>query len=163
MTTVKRFEDLHCWQSARELVNMVYEATNDSPFNRDFGLRDQIRRAVVSVMSNIAEGFNAGTDAEFMRFLSFSRRSISEVQSQAYIALDQEYINRDAFHNLYNKANEAEKQVNALISYLNKSRHSVKDSQAIYSSEVQNSSDLFDRTDEALWHPDPPENSRNYC
>jgi four helix bundle protein len=144
MTTVKRFEDLHCWQSARELVNMVYEATNNPPFHRDFGLRDQIRRAVVSVMSNIAEGFNASTDAEFMRFLSFSRRSISEVQSQAYIALDQEHINQDTFNNVYNKANEAEQQVNALISYLNKSRHSVKDSQAIYSADLQNSSDLSD-------------------
>ncbi len=103
MTTIKRFEDLHCWQSARELVNMVYSATSEPPFNRDFGLCDQIRRAAVSVMSNIAEGFNASTDAEFMRFLSFSRRSVSEVQSQSYIALDQEYIAQDIFNKVYAK------------------------------------------------------------
>lgn len=133
MTTIKRFEDLHCWQSARELVNMVYEVTNESPFNRDFGLRDQIRRAAVSVMSNIAEGFNAASDAEFMRFLSFSRRSISETQSQTYIALDQQYITQDIFSKIYNKANKTEKQINALISYLNKSRHSVKEDQPVYS------------------------------
>jgi four helix bundle protein len=112
---------------------MVYEATNESPFNRDFGLRDQIRRAAVSVMSNIAEGFSAGSDAEFMRFLSFSRRSVSETQSQIHVALDQNYINQDTFNMLYNKASETEKQINALISYLNKSRYSTKESQGIYS------------------------------
>jgi four helix bundle protein len=88
MATVKRFEDLHVWQSARELVRMIYEHSGQKEFNRDFGLRDQIRRAAVSVMSNIAEGFNAGSDADFVRFLGYSRRSNSEVQSQAYIALD---------------------------------------------------------------------------
>jgi four helix bundle protein len=114
---------------------MIYETTSESPFNRDFGLRDQIRRAAVSVMSNIAEGFNAGSDAEFMRFLSFSRRSISETQSQTYIALDQKYINQDAFNSIYNKANEIEKQINALIGYLHKSksRHSTHEDQPIYS------------------------------
>jgi len=95
MPTIKRFEDLHCWKSSRELVDMVYEATNESPFNRDFGLRDQIRRAAVSIMSNIAEGFNAGSDSEFIRFLGISRRSVSETQSQSYIALDQKYITQD--------------------------------------------------------------------
>lgn len=137
MTTIKRFEELRCWQSSRELVNLVYEATNSPPFNRDFGLRDQIRRAAVSVMSNIAEGFNAGSDPEFMRFLSFSRRSVSETQSQTYVALDQEYITQDIFNKVYNKANETEKQINAFISYLNKSRHSVKENQAIYSLDLQ--------------------------
>ncbi len=135
MTTVKRFEDLHCWQSSRELVNMVYEATKESPFNHDFGLRDQIRRAAVSVMSNIAEGFNAGSDSEFIRFLSFSRRSVSETQSQSYIALDQKYITQDRFDHIYSKANEIERQVNALIGYLHKSRshYSAKDGQVTYS------------------------------
>lgn len=142
MTTIKRFEDLHCWQSARELVNMVYETTNTSPFNRDFGLRDQICRAAISVMSNIAEGLSASSDSEFMRFLSFSRRSASEVQSQAYIALDQQYITQDIFNKVYNKANETEKQINALISYLNKSRHSIKEDQAVYSLDLQDLSDL---------------------
>ena len=145
MTTVKRFEDLHCWKSSRELVNVVYEATNETPFNRDFGLRDQIRRAVVSVMSNIAEGFNAGSDSEFMRFLSFSRRSLSETQSQSYVALDQKYITQDVFDKIYSKANETERQINALIGYLNKSRsrYSVKEDKVIYSVDQQDLSDLW--------------------
>jgi len=101
----------------------------------EYGLRDQIRRAAVSVMSNIAEGFNAGSDSEFIRFLSFSRRSVSETQSQSYIALDQKYITQDRFDHIYSKANEIERQVNALIGYLHKSRshYSAKDGQVTYS------------------------------
>jgi four helix bundle protein len=123
---------------------MIYEVTNESPCSCDFGLRDQIRRAAVSVMSNIAEGFNAGSDLEFMRFLSFSRRSISETLSQSYIALDQNYIAQDVFDEIYKKANETEKQINALISYLHKSkgRDSAKDAQAIYSLDLQDIPDL---------------------
>ena len=144
MTTIKRFEGLHCWQFSRELVNMVYEMTKESPFNRDFGLVDQIRRAAVSVMSNIAEGFNASSDADFMRFLSFSRRSVSEVQAQSYIALDQKYITQEAFSKVYSKASETEKQINALISYLNKSRHSVRENQTLYSFYLQDLPDPRD-------------------
>ncbi len=114
MPTFKRFEDMHVWQSARELVKLIYSATNLPDFKRDFGLRDQIRRAAVSVMSNIAEGFGAGSDAELIRFLSFSWRSISEVQSQLYAALDQSYISGDEFQKIYSAANEIERQVNTL-------------------------------------------------
>ena len=92
MATFKRFEEMHSWQSARDLVKLVYEVTKQSGFNRDFALRDQIRRAVISVMSNIAEGFGTGTDADFVRFLGYARRSTSETQSQLYAALDQGYI-----------------------------------------------------------------------
>ena len=128
MPTVKHFEDLHVWQSARELVRMVYEDSEQTGFNRDFGLKDQIRRAAVSVMSNIAEGFNSGSDSEFIKFLSYARRSNSEVQSQAYISLDLTYISQERFQCLYDKANLIERQVNSLISYLAKSRHStIKD------------------------------------
>ena len=149
MPTIKRFEDLHCWKSARDLVNMVYEATNQSPFNRDYGLRDQIRRAAVSVMSNIAEGFNAGSDAEFMRFLSFSRRSVSETQSQSYIALDQKYITQSTFDQIYTKANETERQVNALISYLNRSKtqFSAKEEKSTYTLNLPNAQDQLDISD----------------
>ena len=149
MPTIKRFEDLHCWKSARELLNMIYEATNQSAFNRDYGLRDQIRRAAVSVMSNIAEGFNAGSDAEFMRFLSFSRRSVSETQSQSYVALDQTYITQDTFNRIYAKANETERQVNALNSYLNgsKTQYSAKEEQSTYTLNVPDPQDLLDMSD----------------
>lgn len=123
---------------------MIYEVTNGPQFSRDFALRDQIRRAVVSVMSNIAEGFNAGSDSEFIRFLGFSRRSISETQSQSYIALDQKYINRDLFDDIYAKANQTEKQVIALISYLDRSRRGLKEDQGIYSADLQDLSDPSD-------------------
>jgi four helix bundle protein len=133
MTTIKRFEDLRAWQSARELVRMIYGDSGQHEFGKDFGLKDQIRRAAVSVMSNIAEGFNAGTDGEFVRFLGYARRSNSEVQSQAYIAMDLEYISQTRFQSIYNKANLTERQINSLIGYLAKSRHkTVKESSAEY-------------------------------
>lgn len=82
MATFKRFEEMHAWQSARELVKLIYEATKQNAFSRDFALRYQIRRAAISVMSKIAEGFGSGSDAEFVRFLGYARRSVSEAQSK---------------------------------------------------------------------------------
>ena len=79
---IQRFEDTRAWQEARTLTNMVYDASDEGPFATDFGLRDQIRRAAGSTMHNISEGFDAGSDAEFVRFLKYARRSASEVQSQ---------------------------------------------------------------------------------
>jgi four helix bundle protein len=76
MPTVKRFEDLHIWQLARELVKTVYQDSGEMEFGRDYGLKDQVRRAAVSVMRNFAEGFGTGSDADFVRFLGFARRSI---------------------------------------------------------------------------------------
>jgi four helix bundle protein len=144
MPAINRFEDLRAWQSARALVRMVCEDSGQADFGRDFGLKDQIRRAAVLIMSNIAEGFNAGSDAEFIRFLGFSRRSNSEVQSQAYIALDLQYISRDHFQSLYEKANLTERRINTQIAYLANSRHAaVKESSSPY---------LAD-------HPDPSNNS----
>ena len=87
MATFKRFEEMHAWQSARDLVKLIYGATKQPDFSRDFTLRDQIRRAAISVMSNIAEGFGSGSGAEFIRFLGYARRSVSEMQSQLYAAL----------------------------------------------------------------------------
>ena len=145
MPTVKRFEDLHVWKSARALVRMVYDDTRQTEFSHDFGLRDQIRRAAVSVMSNIAEGFNSGSDSEFIKFLGYSRRSNSEVQSQAYIALDLTSISQDQFSTLYEKSNLIERQVNSLISSLAKSRrNAVKEPTANY---TINQSDLVDLPD----------------
>src|SRR5262245_37237669 len=92
MTAIKNFEELKAWQKARELAGYVYELTRKNPFARDYGLRDQIQRAASSVMHNIAEGFEAGSDPEFARFLKMARRSAGEVQSQLYLALDVGYI-----------------------------------------------------------------------
>jgi len=85
---IERFEDLRAWQLARELANLVYDVTEKGNFARDFELRNQIRAAAGSVMHYIAEGFDAGSDGEFILFLKYARRSASEVQSEAYLALD---------------------------------------------------------------------------
>jgi len=123
VATFKRFEEMHAWQSARELVKMVYEVTKQPDFNRDFTLRDQIRRAVISVMSNIPEGFGTGTDADFVRFLGYARRSASETQSQLYAAIDQDFVSSEKYKELYALANMTERQINALISYLARSEN----------------------------------------
>jgi four helix bundle protein len=123
VATFKRFEEMHAWQSARDLVKLIYDATKQSDFNRDFALRDQIRRAAISVMSNIAEGFGTGTDSEFVRFLGYARRSASEAQSQLYAALDQGYISSEKFDEIYTKASMTERQINALIGYLARSKN----------------------------------------
>jgi four helix bundle protein len=92
-----RFEDLQIWQKARELTRQIYDVTSRRAFSRDFGLRDQIRRASVSVMSNIAEGFERGSDAEFGRFLLIAKGSCGEVRSQLYVASDQGYLDEHNF------------------------------------------------------------------
>ncbi len=121
MARIERFEDLQSWQKARELANRVYELTRKEKFARDFELRDQIRRAAGSVMHNIAEGFDAGSNAEFIRFLKMARRSASEVQSQLYLALDQDYITEDELRFVYDLATETKRLINGMIAYLRKS------------------------------------------
>ncbi len=112
---IERFEDIKAWQKARELANSVHDATESGAFARDFALRDQIRSAASSVMHNIAEGFESGSDAEFVRFLKYARRSASEVQSESYLALDRKYINDQTFLTIYDKATETKKLINAFI------------------------------------------------
>jgi len=119
---IERFEDVQSWQAGRELARLVYDATREPAFARDFGLRDQIQRAAGSVMHNVAEGFESGTDAEFARYLKIARRSASEVQSQTYLALDLEYVDKGRLDAIYAKANDAKRLINALIGYLNRSR-----------------------------------------
>lgn len=147
MATFRRFEEMHAWQSARELVKSVYTITKQAEFSRDFALHDQIRRALISVMSNIAEGFGTGSDAEFVRFLGYARRSVSEAQSQLYVALDQHYISSEQFDDLYIKANTTERQINALIGYLARSKQKrvVKEESAVYSLELPDDLDLLDQ------------------
>lgn len=115
---IERFEDIKAWQVARVLANLVYDATMGETFARDFELRHQIRGAAGSVMHNIAEGFEAGADAEFARFLKIARRSASEVQSEAYLALDRHYVTNSAFQEIYDRATDAKKLINAFIGYL---------------------------------------------
>jgi four helix bundle protein len=100
------FEELIAWQKARELTKDVYHATKGSEFARDFGLAGQIQRATVSVMSNIAEGFERNRRAEFHQFLSIAKASAAEVRSQLYVALDVGYLSQNEFATLSSKANE---------------------------------------------------------
>jgi four helix bundle protein len=89
---VKNFEDFEIWKEARALTREIYQLTSDSKFSKDFALRDQIRRAAVSIMSNIAEGFERGGNQEFIQFLYVAKASCGEVRSQLYVALDQSYV-----------------------------------------------------------------------
>lgn len=104
MTLITRFEDIQAWQEARKLVKMIYSLTNSGTFAKDFGLRDQIQRASVSAMTNIAEGFDCESKVEFARFLGIARRSAVEVQSLLYTAFDVEYINEEQLKTHYEQA-----------------------------------------------------------
>ena len=121
MAKIERFEDLQSWQKARKLANVVYDLTEQGNFAKDIELRNQIRRASGSSMHNIVEGFDAGTNPEFIRFLRMARRSASEVQSQLYLALDRKYIKEDDLKLAYELATEVKRLVNGMIGYLNKS------------------------------------------
>ena len=107
MAMIQKFEDIQAWQEARTLMKMIYSLTNKDLFSKDFGMRDQIRRASVSAMSNIAEGFDCEMKAEFARFLGIARRSAVEVQSLLYAAHDIGYISQDEFDLHYEQARKA--------------------------------------------------------
>ncbi len=115
MPLIKRFEDIQAWQEARTLVRQVYLLTGSKQFSRDFGLCDQIRRAAVSVMANIAEGFDCESNAEFARFLGIARRSAVEVQSLLYTALDSGYITEAEFHCHYDQAAKSKALIGGFI------------------------------------------------
>ena len=113
-----RFEEIEGWQIGRRLTQRLYTLASQSPFSKDFGLKDQILRASGSIMHNIAEGFDAGTNPEFIKFLRYSRRSCTEVQSQLYVALDQNYITQEQFQECYQLAGDAHAKIGGLIAYL---------------------------------------------
>lgn len=121
MAKIERFEDILAWQKARELVAAIYETSSDGRFAKDFGLRDQIRRAAVSIMLNIAEGFARKTNREFFQFLVIAHGSAAEVQAALYVALDQKYISQEHFENLYKMADETSKTIMGFSKYLKKS------------------------------------------
>ena len=121
MATCDSFEELQAWQKARELVNEVYAISKSQAFGRDVGLRDQIRRAAVSVMSNVAEGFERDGTGEFVQFLSMAKGSAGEVRSHLYVARDQGYISPKAFDGLSTLAIDTSRVISGLMSYLRKS------------------------------------------
>ncbi|HWN09714.1 MAG TPA: four helix bundle protein [Pyrinomonadaceae bacterium] len=115
---IKRFEDLESWRKARRLTNTIYEATAAGNFTRDFGLKDQIRRASISILSNITEGFERGGDKEFLQFLAVAKGSCGEVRAQLYIALDQAYLTKTLFEELSENAAEIGRLISGLMKYL---------------------------------------------
>ncbi len=121
MGKIEKFEDIKAWQKARELNKKIYNITKDSHFSKDFSLKDQIRRASVSIIANIAEGYGRKSKKEFANFLNMSHGSAAEVQCHLYIALDQKYIDPKEFEELYKETEEVSKMIQGFMSYLNES------------------------------------------
>lgn len=119
---IKRFEDIQAWQEARALVRLVYEVTAGDRFARDYGLKDQIQRAAISIMANIAEGFERETDREFVQFLVYARGSVGELKSHLYVALDLGYLSEERFQELHEKAVQVAKLLTGFIQYLKTNR-----------------------------------------
>ena len=120
---VKYFEDLEVWRLSRELTNKIYNASSDGRFAKDFGLRDQIRRAAVSIMSNIAEGYERGGNQEFIQFLSITKASCGEVRSQLYVAMDQYYVGKTKCEQLIDEFKKLSIMINNFIKYLKGSKY----------------------------------------
>jgi four helix bundle protein len=121
MATFRRFEDIDAWKKAREVTIQIYALTKLGDFAKDFGLRDQIHRASVSIMANIAEGFGRNSDKEFANFLNIAIGSALEVQSHLYVALDQRYLDQKAFDDVYGLLTEISKMCKTLAQHLRRS------------------------------------------
>ncbi len=115
---ITSFEEVNSWKQARRLTNEIYNLTKNQSFFKDFGLRDQIQRASISTMANIAEGFDGRTDRQFSSFLGYAYRSATEVQSHLYVALDQGYIDEEMFKKAYESAEETKRLINGFLQYL---------------------------------------------
>lgn len=116
--TFRNFEQIIAWQTAREIVDRVYDISDAGAFARDFGLKDQARQAAISMMANIAEGFSRRSELEFAQYLFVAKGSAAELQSHLYIALDREYLPQDEFTSLYDKLDYYSRQVSRLITHL---------------------------------------------
>ncbi|MBX3304892.1 MAG: four helix bundle protein [Nitrospira sp.] len=121
MPTFERFEDIEAWRHARTLCGEIYRASGRGPLAKDFALRDQMRRASASIMSNIAEGFERSGSGEFIQYLAIAKGSSGEVRSQLYIALDQGYLTQEVFVRLSGLAGDTARMVAGLMNYLRKS------------------------------------------
>ena len=117
---IERFEDIEAWQLAHELTRNVYRLTKKPGFSRDYGLKQQVQTAAGSAMHNIAEGFDSEGNTEFIRFLRYAKRSCTEVQSELYVALDEEYITPEEFKDIYEQARRTRAAIRGFINYLRK-------------------------------------------
>jgi len=122
MAKIEKFEDIDAWKEARKLTNMIYKVSEEAQFAQDFSLKNQVRSASVSVMSNIAEGFDRQTNKEFIQFFVIARSSTSEVKSHLYVALDRQYIDHEVFSKLYQQATKVTSLIDGFIRYLKKPR-----------------------------------------
>lgn len=118
MAKFNKFEEIQAWQKAYEITLLIYKITGDGNFSKDYGLRDQIRRASVSIMANIAEGHGRRSNIEFANFLNIARGSVAEVQSHLYIALGLNYLTKEIFDEIYNKLTEISRMTLSLAQYL---------------------------------------------
>ena len=121
MAKVNSFEELSIWKESRSFNQKLYRISNNKLFDKDYDLKRQIRRASISISSNIAEGFERNTDKEFIQFLYYAKGSAGEVRSQLFLSLDLNYINKDDFDGLYKKITEISKMISGMIKYLKKS------------------------------------------
>jgi len=121
MGKIEKFEDIKVWQRARKIVKVIYDVSKKGEFSQDFKFRAQIRDAGVSIIANIAGGFGRRSDKEFANFLNYSHASCAEVQSHLYVALDQEYITKDLFENIYDECDEISRMIISFQTYLRKS------------------------------------------
>jgi len=115
---ITTFEEIESWKEARVLTKQIYRTTTMSRLSKDFGLRDQMQRASVSIMANIAEGFDAGSRKSFVGFLSYAYRSTSELQSLLYVAADLSYVEHHEFEQIYHQAMKTKKLIGGLMRYL---------------------------------------------
>ena len=134
MATIRRFEEIEAWKTARNLTKRVYVFSSKGHFERDFGLKDQIRRAAVSVMSNIAEGSESQTQAQFIKYLGYAKASAGEVRSQLYVAHDLKYISQEDFELAFDIAEKVSAQLARFIGYLERHSNSrqVREEAAVY-------------------------------
>lgn len=121
MAKFERFEDIEAWKVARVLANLVYDLSDKGAFSRDFALRDQMRRAGISVISNIAEGFERDGNNEFIQFLSQAKGSAGELRGQSYMAWDRKYISQPEFDALQQRTSQTSRMISGLMSYLRNS------------------------------------------
>jgi len=121
MAKIERFEEMEAWKCARRITQLIYQISSEGSFAKDFALVNQIRRAAISIMSNIAEGFERNGDKEFVQFLTISKGSCGEVRAHLYVALDQKYVDESKFAEIESKLVETSRMLSGLIKYLRQS------------------------------------------